>query len=91
MSALGQKRIFCDAGAMSALPSKADIRHCSGSCRPECIATRRFTNLESRDPYLSVRFPKVFFDCWRRVIVGFTKHPWRSAYKSASRRLGCSR
>ena len=25
MSALGQKRIFCDAGAMSALPSKADF------------------------------------------------------------------
>ena len=26
MSALGQKRTFCDAGAMSALPPKADIR-----------------------------------------------------------------
>ena len=24
---------------MSALPPKADIRHCSGSCGPECIAT----------------------------------------------------
>ena len=26
MSALGQKQTFCDAGAMSALPPKADIR-----------------------------------------------------------------
>jgi hypothetical protein len=25
MSALGQKQTFCDAGAMSALPPKADI------------------------------------------------------------------
>jgi hypothetical protein len=30
MSALGQKRTFCDAGAMSALPPKADM----------CSATR---------------------------------------------------
>ena len=26
MSALGQKQTFCDAGTMSALPPKADIR-----------------------------------------------------------------
>jgi hypothetical protein len=30
MSALGQKRPFCDAGAMSALPPKADIRSALG-------------------------------------------------------------
>ena len=32
MSALGHKRTFCDAGAMSALPPKADIRRQSLEC-----------------------------------------------------------
>jgi hypothetical protein len=36
MSALGQKRTFCDTAAMSALPPKADIR------RHECDV--RFSN-----------------------------------------------
>jgi hypothetical protein len=30
MSALGQKQTFCDAGAVSALPPKADIRSAHG-------------------------------------------------------------
>ena len=35
MSALGQKRTFCNAGAMSALPPKADMCSATGAC-PLC-------------------------------------------------------
>jgi hypothetical protein len=44
MSALGHKRTFCDAGAMSALPSKADIRSAPTHVRFVPIADIR-TNL----------------------------------------------
>jgi hypothetical protein len=38
MSALVQKQTFQLHHLMSALPSKADVRHCNGSRGPECIA-----------------------------------------------------
>jgi hypothetical protein len=38
MSALGHKRTFCDAGAMSALPPKADIRSAARDVRYGPIA-----------------------------------------------------
>ena len=48
MSALGHKRTFCDAGAMSALPPKADIGW------PAPSLTRRTSSSPRDDAWTSV-------------------------------------
>ena len=42
MSALGHKRTFCDAGAMSALPPKADIM-CADMCADRYVRSSHVT------------------------------------------------
>jgi hypothetical protein len=50
MSALGQKRTFCDAEAMSALPPKADIVGDAGETRHQ---SKSHSFLIARTPILS--------------------------------------